>query len=114
MTATTTGPSAEPTASIAGVNLDTYAARLPYETSAAFPPPVETQQTQRHTFILPDVHDAGKMRSIIINALSRGYQVTVGCQDFAFSTKEEMLLKLAEYINDPAKTEVKWNKKELF
>lgn len=54
------------------------------------------------------------MREVKINELSRGYIVTVGCQSFAFSTKDEMLQKLIEYINNPDGTERKWYKDELF
>ena len=55
-----------------------------------------------------------KMRHVKINQLSRGYVVAVGCQEFAISTKEELVEKLTEYINDPGDTERKWERGELF
>jgi hypothetical protein len=54
------------------------------------------------------------IRQIRIEQLSRGYIVYVGCQSFAFSTKEEMIAKLLDYIDRPAETETLWNKGELF
>lgn len=54
------------------------------------------------------------MRETRIQQLSSGYVVSVGCQSFAFSTKEEMTAKLMEYINAPAATEKKWFSGKLF
>lgn len=55
-----------------------------------------------------------KIRCVQLNQLSSGYVVNVGCQSFAFSTKEEMMAKLTEYINAPADTEKKWFDGKLF
>lgn len=55
-----------------------------------------------------------KIRQINIEQLNRGYIVRVGCQNFAFSTKAELIGKLTQYIDEPNKTEEKWNKGDLF
>jgi hypothetical protein len=55
-----------------------------------------------------------KIRQIEIRELNRGYMVSVGCHNFALSTKTELMIKLEEYINEPAKTEKKWFAGELF
>jgi hypothetical protein len=55
-----------------------------------------------------------RMRETRIQQLSSGYVVSVGCQSFAFSTKEEMVGKLLEYINSPAITEKNWFSGKLF
>jgi hypothetical protein len=53
-------------------------------------------------------------RGISIQTLHRGYIVNVGCHSFAFETKETMLEKLTEYINNPQEAEQKWNDGSLF
>ncbi len=60
------------------------------------------------------VRQENKIRQINIEEVNRGYIVRVGCHTFAISTKEEMIGKLVEYINEPSKTEEKWFKQELF
>lgn len=55
-----------------------------------------------------------KIRPINIEELDRGFIVSVGCHRFAISSKEEMIEKLLQYINEPQATEVKWYKNELF
>lgn len=55
-----------------------------------------------------------KIKKFDIEQLDRGYVVNVGCHTFAFSTKEELLAKLTEYINEPARTERKWFDDNLF
>jgi hypothetical protein len=57
---------------------------------------------------------ANKIKDMRIEELSRGFVVRVGCQAFAFSTKDELLDRLFEYIRDPDKTEAKWNNGNLF
>ena len=63
---------------------------------------------------IPNPKQENKIREINISQLSRGFVVRVGCQNFAFSTKEELIGKLAEYINEPNKSEEKWNRGDLF
>lgn len=55
-----------------------------------------------------------KIRQINIEEVNRGYIVRVGCHTFAISTKAELITKLTEYINEPAKTEKKWYSGDLF
>lgn len=55
-----------------------------------------------------------KIRETRIQQLNSGYLVNVGCHSFAFSTKEELVTKLMQYINAPAETERKWFSGELF
>jgi len=55
-----------------------------------------------------------RIKDTRIEELSRGFVVRVGCQAFAFSTKDELLDRLFEYIRDPDKTEAKWNNGNLF
>jgi len=45
------------------------------------------------------------IRDIKIEQLDFGYIVSVGCKRFAISTKEDLLARLYNYINDPANTE---------
>lgn len=55
-----------------------------------------------------------KIKQINIEEVNRGYIVRVGCHTFAIGTKAELTSKLAEYINEPLKTEEKWFSGELF
>lgn len=55
-----------------------------------------------------------KIRQINIEEVSRGYIVRVGCQTYAIETRDQLISKLSEYINEPEKTEQKWFKNELF
>lgn len=54
------------------------------------------------------------IRDITITQLNHGYIVRVGCQTFAIENPSTLIAKLAEYINNPADTETKWNDKKLF
>lgn len=54
------------------------------------------------------------MYDIKINKLDAGYIVNVGCKNFAIGTKEELIIKLTSYINDPKRVEALHNKGELF
>lgn len=54
------------------------------------------------------------MRNITIQALNHGYVVAVGCHSFAIEKASDLIAKLAEYINNPAETEKKWNEGKLF
>jgi hypothetical protein len=55
-----------------------------------------------------------KIRTFQVEEYNRGYNVRVGCHTFAFSTKEEMIPYLVDYINNPSEIEKKWFNKELF
>ena len=52
----------------------------------------------------PQLGDIGQTYPINIEPLDRGYVVRIGCSSFAFSTKEELITKLTEYINNPIDT----------
>lgn len=58
--------------------------------------------------------EPNKIWPIKIEELNRGYLVHIGCHSFAFSTKEELTVKIVEYINNPAETEKKWFEGKLF
>lgn len=51
-----------------------------------------------------------KMRGILIEPLNYGFVVKIGCQRFAIETKERLLEKLTEYINNPMDVEKKWTR----
>ena len=76
---------------------DTFTGPLPlYTTGTAYQAPVSNQ-----------------IRPINITQVNHGYIVVIGCQTIVIETKERLIEKLAEYINDPAGTENKYNSKEL-
>ncbi len=54
------------------------------------------------------------LRRIEITPHGYGFVVVVGCQSFCIETKERLLEKLTSYLFDPAETEKKWFKGELF
>lgn len=43
-----------------------------------------------------------------------GYIVTIGCQTAGFTTKEDLLKAITEYVNDPEATEKKYYNNRLF
>jgi len=49
-----------------------------------------------------------RMYDMSITALDFGYIVSVGCKRFALPNKKALIEKLAEYINDPSGTEMKY------
>jgi len=58
--------------------------------------------------------DSSRMKNINIHALDYGYNVKIGCQNFAVETVEKLIKNLEAYMNDPQGTERKWMKnKEL-
>lgn len=71
-------------------------------------------KSERSMPMPPPGDRTNRLRQIMIEELTRGYMVRVGCATFAISTKAEMLEKLTEYINDPELTEQKWYTGELF
>ncbi|MDA3781025.1 MAG: hypothetical protein PF487_12510 [Bacteroidales bacterium] len=51
---------------------------------------------------------------ITINSLDYGFNVKIGCMNFAVETVEKLITNLEAYLKDPQKTETKWMKnKEL-
>lgn len=54
-----------------------------------------------------------KIRKIQITQEDHGYIVTVGCQTIALESLDKLILKLSEYLREPAATETKYNNKEL-
>lgn len=90
-----------------------------YSTLGQTEPNREYPQTMGGTPIygdepVPNPDTSNKLRRLEINELNRGYVVTVGCHQFAIETAEQLISKLTEYINEPAKTEAKWFSKQLF
>lgn len=58
--------------------------------------------------------DSSKMYNISIHALDFGYNVKIGCQNFAVETSEKLIKNLEAYLKDPKETERKWMRnKEL-
>ena len=57
---------------------------------------------------------SGGKYPITIHHLDFGYNVKVGCQNFAVETVEKLIKNLEAYLNDPRGTEIKWMRnKEL-
>lgn len=50
---------------------------------------------------------------INIKALSRGYLVTVGCQEFAFVSQSEMIGAIEGYLDDPQRATKLWNENKI-
>lgn len=61
--------------------------------------PVRTQA-------VPTVND--KPYHISIEGLDYGYLVRVGCQTVAVETKEKVIAKLTEYLENPSEFQKKW------
>lgn len=57
--------------------------------------------------------DVNKARRIEIVQLNSGYNITVGCHQFAFETAEKMLKHLTDYLKNPQEVEKKWFSKKL-
>jgi len=55
-----------------------------------------------------------RINELSISEVDRGYIVRAGCKTFAISSKEELLEKLIEYINNPKETEKKYYEGKLF
>jgi hypothetical protein len=51
-----------------------------------------------------------KARSITIEQMDFGYIVRVGCQTFAIESASKVVTNLIEYLQDPGKVEMEWNK----
>jgi hypothetical protein len=69
---------------------------------------------QDRVLVTEQVVQENKIRQMSIEEVNRGYVVRVGCHTFAFSTKEELVTKVMEYISEPSKTEEKWYSGNLF
>jgi hypothetical protein len=50
------------------------------------------------------------MRDFQVKKGVMGYIVTIGCQVAGFTTKEDLLKAITEYVNDPEATEKKYYK----
>lgn len=57
--------------------------------------------------VAPNVN-INKIKDITIRALDFGYMVNVGCQSVAVETKEKLIQKLADYINNPLEINNTW------
>lgn len=62
----------------------------------------------------PELTSKPRMREVTISSLDHGFVVRVGCQTVAIQTKEDLIAKLVQYITDPAATEEKYYRGELF
>ena len=51
---------------------------------------------------------AARMRNISIHPLDYGWNVKIGCQNFAVETVEKLIKNLEAYLNDPQGTERQW------
>jgi len=51
-----------------------------------------------------------KKNNIIIYSLDFGYNVKIGCQNFAIEGVERLIKNLEAYLNDPRGTEKTWMK----
>jgi hypothetical protein len=49
------------------------------------------------------------MRDFTVKKGVMGYIVTIGCQVAGFTTKDDLLKAITEYVNDPEATEKKYN-----
>lgn len=49
-----------------------------------------------------------KPRPIQIHLLDHGFNVTVGCQNFAVETVDALIHRLSVYLKAPAEQEAKW------
>lgn len=45
------------------------------------------------------------MRSLTIHPILNGYLVQAGCQQVAFTSREQLISSLRDYLNDPKNTE---------
>ena len=53
-------------------------------------------------------------RQITISPVANGYTINIGCQTFVFESLANLLYRIEEYYNDPAKIEGHFNeRKEL-
>lgn len=52
--------------------------------------------------------------AITIKTLDRGYVVSVGCRDFAFTSRDEMMGMINEYLSDPEGIEKLFYENKLF
>ena len=48
--------------------------------------------------------------NVTIHSLDFGYNVKIGCQNFAVETVEKLIKNLEAFLNDPRGTEKKWTK----
>lgn len=48
--------------------------------------------------------------NVTIHPLNFGYNVKIGCQNFAVETVERLIKNLEAFLNDPSGTEKKWMK----
>lgn len=55
-----------------------------------------------------------KAQNISIKEKDNGYIVNVGCKEFVFESSTNLLKYLRMYLNNPNKTEKKFNEKKLF
>jgi len=56
------------------------------------------------------IPDGGRMHNVSIHPLDYGWNVKIGCQNFAVETVEKLIKNLEAYLNDPLDTERQWLK----
>lgn len=55
-----------------------------------------------------------RMHNISIHSLDFGFNVKIGCQNFAVETVDKLIKNLEAFLNDPSGTERKWmNERKL-
>jgi hypothetical protein len=52
--------------------------------------------------------------TITIKTLDRGYVVSVGCKDFSFTSRHEMMVMINVYLSDPQGIEKLFYENKLF
>lgn len=55
-----------------------------------------------------------RIRTVTIIQIDYGYEVSVGCQVFAFESDKTLIKYLTEYLANPEKTEEKYHQNKLF
>ena len=53
-----------------------------------------------------DLHE--QSHGVIVDKVSNGYIVTIGCQRAVFTNRDDLQAALEEYRKDPLRTELKW------
>ena len=77
------------------------------------PTPINGYDAPKRSCISKEIQDINVLKSydITMKFMDQGMLISVGCKSFAFSTREEGLTKLNEYLNDPEKVREQWFEK---
>ena len=60
--------------------------------------------------VMYNTEQTDEMMPITIHSLDFGYNVKIGCQNFAVETVGKLIKNLEAYLNDSSGTEKKWTK----